>query len=225
MEGRAFIAHQIWVLARNASPELKDDMHAQADLEVQIAAGRCDPSRPFPPFALVYIRGAILDVLYSDERFRALIKAGKKAGRDFLAERSDDLGEEDLDEEDKESSRRKVAELARGLAAAMTAGAAGEPLDPEEDLAEWQCSERARAAMKKGMARLSREQRRLVVGLFAENRTFRAMAAELGLDESTVRKRLPKALHALWETMSEEGVTEAPRVRPDSPWGTLVDEE
>jgi DNA-directed RNA polymerase specialized sigma24 family protein len=224
MKGRALIDHEIRVLARSANPDVKKQMYSQAAFEVRIAALRCEPGRPFLRYVRKYIRGAILDVLHGEGRFGRLTRAGQKVSRDYLAERGFHVDPEPVDEdEDKGKSRRKMLELAKGLAATFVPGVAGEPVNPEEQMAVHQAYELTRAAMRKARGVLAKEQWQLIVGRFVAQKKLKVLAAELGVDESTVGKRVDKALRALWAAFAEEEITEAPPVYPGAPWGTLVE--
>jgi RNA polymerase sigma factor (sigma-70 family) len=212
VEVRGLVVQEAQRLASGARPALREELYGQGMLMATMAARRFDPSLPaqFSSYALPWIRGGMTDVLRREARYSHLLRAGRLAAREFLAEAPDQIGVP-LEDDDETLARFEV--LASRLVAAMVVGMCSELPEPEEAPEERVAYERLRRVMQAALKRLSKEESALLSLRFVQQRTHAEIAKELRADARTVRRHLEALLDKLRLSLAEAGITEAPRVR------------
>ena len=210
IEHGGFARRMTRVLHRRYSRLLDRD-----DIEQLIQEGLAEAARTYRPEERVPFEA------FAYKRACGLVirAAGREVGVRRLARQAADACAACQDDGDAladsdETTRTRFVEITERIMMAMAFGLArpavtGAP-QGEGDVVAQETRARAQRALETGLARMSAEDRAILDGYYHEDRELKAIADELRLGYSTVRRRHNDALTKLAGTLARAGVDEAP---------------
>ena len=229
---QAMVASNMHVVAKNvtrlgalyAGLVDRDDLYGLGRARLVAAALAYDPERevPFAQFAEFGVLGGMLDGVRKESRQRAISVAAHRAAARHLATCDDEL---DVLKHDERDARRRMEGFSDHLQSTRVESAVAEatsPTEEEEDAVARDAWARAFAALRAAHVKLSDDDLRLLELLHRDELTHARIAAELGIDERTVRRRAERLHERLRAEVERAGVTDVPRpmVVP-WPWAEL----
>lgn len=190
-----------------------EEMVATGHFAVALAAQSFDASYgvPFSQWAFYRATEAILDAGRRERRHRVILRARRAAMRFLAVERR---AADDPFQETTESLRGELDELAGGLMTAMLDALVDKRVDAEEEIQDRESFGRARGALERVMAELSKEDRELVELQFGEDVDLRRIAAARGVSYFKLwraKQELLKKMRRRLEQLGVHGPVEAPR--------------
>jgi RNA polymerase sigma factor (sigma-70 family) len=201
----------------------RDDLESVGKIALYRATNRYQRAlnTTFENYASLVIWYAMLDNVRVEAGARRALRVAERATAELLALYRDDFnllvhGDDDL--------RRRLSVLVDGTAAAafLAMIADGMRAGPERDVAEHQAHARALATLRTAFARLSEQDRRLLVLIYRDEFWIKEAAEEIGLSESWTRERHQGALARLHKELVKAGVHTTPEPLPatwaDPPW-------
>lgn len=196
---------------RGATKELQRDLRQACAADIIYAARNYDSSRgPFKYYVLPFIFGAIDDYRTKEDWQKALSRGGRLAGRQWNAEHSHRVHWSEVDPRTPDANEADAVEIASRFVASLVTGEAYDYSDAEEDQVAQMDRRRAIEVVKATMARMPKTQRSVWTLRFVYQRTVTEAAAELGIDERSVKRHVSNGMDMVMAEFVGTGITELP---------------
>jgi RNA polymerase sigma factor FliA len=184
-----------------------DELHGLGHVALIELARAYDAARgPFPPYATLRLRWAILDGVRRHSHGRVAAARARALGaseRTIEADAAGALPEPEEGDEPSEQLRALLGRHAGALAVALVAacGDMAGAADPQEDPEQAAIRATQAAALRAAVIRLPVEQRALVERHYFEDEQFDKIAADLGISRSWASRLHAQAMDTLAEAL------------------------
>lgn len=198
-------------LAPYARPPLRDELIQRARLAVAVAASRFDPDgeNRFASYAAPWIAGAVHDGLRFEAKSRIESQAAALAAREFTATASDHY---EVIWDPHDVNRARLREAAQRMMTTLVVSMSATENSPEDTLIDATTRARVKELVAEALARLDADDQTLYQMHYAEHAPQQAIAARLGVDVRTVRRRHEAMLQRAHRFLSSRGVDAAPEM-------------
>jgi RNA polymerase sigma factor (sigma-70 family) len=188
------LVNRIWrhYLTRYRGLVPRPDLEQNAHLAIAAAAKQYDPSRgPFAVFAWKHAMGAMMDLVQSETRQRAVRRAIQEAA--CSAQREGSM----LDPTAPSARTQLASEVQRAIVSLVLEAATAQENSLESDIVEHE----RRADVHAALATLDDEAKMILRGHYVDGRTLRDLANVARCSFATIRRRHRRALDDMGEKL------------------------